>query len=172
METLPLNKFHLYTRYEDCQMLFCSHSQLEATFPFKLFCFPAIAVLLLFFWVTSVFAQRCAIGVMLRVCCVICCYGLYSRHVDPFSLLPRPSPSLSEEDQQPFHNNSQHSSKHCVMKLRKAASVLCVVWCFSFGTEKTRVFAPLTNLSSAFVWNNMWLWGCLFSWPVCYEMSG
>lgn len=119
-------------------MLFCCHSQLEATFPFKVFCFPAIAVFLFSFFLSdlclcSALCHWChAEGVL---CHLLLC--LYFRHVDPFSLLHRPSPSLSEEDQQPFHNNSQRSSKHCVMKLRQAASVLRVFG-VSHLEQKTR----------------------------------
>ncbi len=40
----------------------------------KVFDLPAIAPSF-FFPVTSLFALRCATGVMLRVCCVICCYA-------------------------------------------------------------------------------------------------
>lgn len=82
--------FHLFARYEkqgahficnsaiklkDCQILFCCFIQLEATFPFKVSYSPAIAPTFFFFKVTSLIALCCAIGVMLRVCCVICCYA-------------------------------------------------------------------------------------------------
>ena len=56
--------------------------------------------------------------------CVLChlLLCLYSRHVDLFT------PSLSKDDQQPRHNR-QHSLKLCVMKLRKAVSLVCVCVC-------------------------------------------
>lgn len=133
-------------------MLFCCHSQLEATFPFKVFCFPAIAVLLFssFFLsdlcLCSALCHWChAEGVL---CHLLLC--LYFRHVDPFSLLHRPSPSLSEEDQQPFHNNSQRSLKRCAVKLRQAASAPCVFGVSHFGTENEG-FALRMNFLSAFV---------------------
>lgn len=83
--------FHLYARFEeqgahhicnsaikleDCEILFWCFIQLEATFLLK-FLIPSPLPLppLFFFKVTSLFAQCCAIGVMLRVCCVICCYA-------------------------------------------------------------------------------------------------
>lgn len=84
----------------ETQTLFSCHNQLEAFFPLKVFCCPAIVGPLFsfsfFFWVkvTSLFAQCCAIGVMLRVRCVICCYAATSG-MRILSLFRPGRPSLS-----------------------------------------------------------------------------
>lgn len=112
-------------------MMFCCFNQLEANFFFSSFSILLHCLLLFFFFkVTSLFAQRCAIGVMLRVCCVICCHASASgMWILSLFFLLRLSPFLSKEDQQSCHNNRGHSLKQCVMKLRKAVCLVCVCVC-------------------------------------------
>lgn len=118
------------------------------TFPFTVFCFPAIASTFLFFlrWPLSLHST-----VPLVSCwgCVVSFVAMpLLQACGSFLLL---SPSLSKEDQQPCHNNRQHSLKQRVMKSREAA---CLLWCF--GLEKAPVCGLLMNLFPVFVWKHTW----------------
>lgn len=82
-----ISKYHIWVRNKKLPLI-CYPSQLEATFPFKVFCFPAIASTFFFKfylkWPLPLCTALChwchAEGVL---CHLLLCFN--SRHVDPFS---------------------------------------------------------------------------------------
>lgn len=99
--------------------------QLEENFSCKCFRFPS-PLPIYFSSDLSLFAQLCAIGVMLRVCRVICCYasssGMWIHSLFYSGFLP----SCQKRTNRPV-NNRQHSLKQCVTRWRKE---VCLVFFF------------------------------------------
>lgn len=85
------------------------------------------------FKVTSLFAQCCAIGVMLRLCCVICCYastsGMWSLSLF-FFFYSRSLHLCQKRTNNLVTTIGNHGLMRRVMKLRKAVPLVCVMAAF------------------------------------------